>query len=40
MYKAVRGVFSDVFRIETQPVAKQGPHFQDYIKRGKFQGMI
>ncbi len=29
--KAERGVFSEVFKIETHPVAATGPHFQAYI---------
>lgn len=35
-----KGVFSEDFSIETQPVAKQGPHFHAAIKIGKFQGII
>lgn len=37
---AVKGVFSEVLRILTHPVARHGAHFQAYINRGKFQGMI
>jgi len=38
--KADKGVFSEVFNIETEPAAKQGPHFHANIKIGKFQGII
>ena len=37
---AERGVFSDVFITETQPVARTGANFQESIARGKFHGMI
>jgi hypothetical protein len=40
MNNAVNGVFSDVFKIETLPDAKQGAHFHAYINNGKFQGII
>jgi hypothetical protein len=35
-----KGVFSEDLRIETHPVARQGPHFQTAIKIGKFQGIM
>lgn len=38
--KALRGVFSEVFKIETHPAAKHGPHFQAYINNGKLKGII
>ena len=37
---AVNGVFSEVLSILTQPVARHGPHFHAYIKRGKLNGII
>lgn len=40
IFKAVKGVFSEVFKIDTHPEANKGPHFQAYIKIGKFQGII
>jgi len=38
--KAVNGVYSAGFKIDTQPVANAGPSFQAAINRGKFHGMI
>jgi hypothetical protein len=40
MNKAVNGVDSAGFKMEQHPVARAGAHFHDYIKSGKFHGII